>query len=99
MRLYLMQHGKAMAGETDARRVLNDEGRAEVKRVAEFLARTAPDKRGKVLHSGKTRARQTAQMLADADPNLEVIEAPDLAPMDDPGIWADRAAGLGEAVA
>lgn len=99
MRLYLMQHGKAIAGETDARKVLSDEGRAEVKRVAEFLARTAPDKRGKVLHSGKTRARQTAQILADADPNLDVSEAPDMAPMDDPAIWAARAAELGEAVA
>lgn len=99
MRLYLMQHGKAIAGDTDVRRVLTDEGRAQVKRVAEFLARTAPTKQGQVLHSGKARARQTAEILAEVDPGLIVKEAPDLNPMDDPGIWAARAGGLGEAVA
>ena len=99
MRLYLMQHGKANSGDTDADKTLTDEGRAEVERVAAFLARTAPDKRGKVLHSGKTRARETAQILADVDAQLEVAAAPDLAPMDDPSIWAERAKGLAEDVA
>ena len=99
MRLYLMQHGKAEAGDTDSLRVLTDEGRAEVEKVAAFLVRTAPNKQGKILHSGKARARQTAEILAGADPKLQVKQAPDLAPMDDPAIWAERAAGLQEAVA
>lgn len=99
MRLYLMQHGKARSGATDAEKCLTEEGRAEVERVAAFLSRTAPAKRGKVLHSGKTRARETAEILAAADPALEVTEAPDLAPLDDPAIWAARAQDVGEAVA
>jgi phosphohistidine phosphatase len=99
MRLYLMQHGKAHPGTTDPERALTPEGRAEVERVATFLRRTAPAKRGKVLHSGKTRARETAEILATADPNLDVASAPDLAPLDDPTIWANRAQALGEAVA
>jgi len=99
MRLYLMQHGRAHSGATDAEKTLTPEGRAEVERVAAFLGRTAPAKRGKVLHSGRTRARETAEILAAADDNLEVAEAPDLAPLDDPAIWAERAQDVGEAVA
>lgn len=99
MRLYLMQHGKAESGDTDAQKTLTEEGRWEVERVAAFLARTAPTKQGQVLHSGKTRARQTAEILAAMDPNLTVKEAPDLAPLDDAAIWAERAAELSEAVA
>jgi phosphohistidine phosphatase len=99
MRLYLMQHGKADSGTSDTQKRLTEEGRAEVERVATFLARTAPAKRGRVLHSGKTRARETAEILAAADPYLDVTEAPDLAPLDDPAIWATRAQEVGEAVA
>jgi phosphohistidine phosphatase len=99
MRLYLMQHGKAETGETDAQKTLTDEGRDEVERVAAFLARTAPAKQGQVLHRGKTRARQTAEILAAHDPNLTVKEAPDLAPLADASVWARRAAELNEAVA
>ena len=99
MRLYLMQHGKAHSGETDAEKTLTNEGRAEVERVAAFLAKTAPEKRGKVLHSGKTRARETAEILAAIDPHLEVWSAPDLGPTADPAIWAKRAVELGESVA
>jgi len=98
MRLYLMQHGKARSGEGDAERTLTEEGRAEVERVAAFLARTAPAKHGRLLHSGKTRARQTAEVLAAAIPTLRVEPADGLAPMDDPAIWAERARALSEAV-
>jgi phosphohistidine phosphatase len=99
MQLYLMQHGKAESSDTASEKVLSEEGRAEVERMAAFLARTAPTKRGQILHSGRARARQTAEILAEIDPNLTVKQAPDLAPMDDPAIWAERAAGLQEAVA
>ncbi len=98
MRLYLMQHGKARSGESDADKTLTEEGRAEVERVAAFLAHTAPAKHGRLLHSGKTRARQTAEILAAAVPTLRVEPTDGLAPMDDPAIWAERARDLHEAV-
>lgn len=99
MRLYLMQHGLARDGETDTERTLTEEGRREVERVARFLARTAPSKSGRVLHSGKTRARQTAEILAAVDPNLTVEETTGLAPNDDPIIWAQKAAATDETLA
>ncbi len=65
MRLYLVQHGEALTKERDPDRPLSGPGRADVERLADFLA-----KRGvraqRVLHSGKTRARQTAELLARA---------------------------------
>ena len=63
MRAYLVQHGKAKPAGEDPNRSLTVEGRAEVMRVAEFLA----DLRitvSLIQHSGKPRAEETAHLLA-----------------------------------
>lgn len=99
MRLYLMQHGLARPGETDAEKSLTEEGREQVERVATFLAGSAPSRHGRVLHSGKTRARESAEILAGHFTHLDAEPADALAPMDDPAVWAERARGLNEAVA
>jgi len=65
MRLYLMQHGSAVPKETDPDRPLSEKGRADVRRLAAFLRRTGV-RVDQVLHSGKTRAEQTAALLAEA---------------------------------
>ena len=63
MRLYLVQHGEALATEVDPQRPLSEQGRSDVQRLAAFL-----DKAGvrvsRVVHSGKERARETAELLA-----------------------------------
>ncbi|MDX1660450.1 MAG: phosphohistidine phosphatase SixA [Gemmatimonadota bacterium] len=89
MRAYLMQHGLAKSKAEDPDRPLTDEGRAEVERVA-AVAERAGVRVEAVLHSGKTRARQTAELLgARLGPaNVEVIDG--VSPMDDPGVVADR---------
>ncbi|MFW2438888.1 MAG: phosphohistidine phosphatase SixA [Arenicellales bacterium] len=61
MKLYLVQHGKALAKDVDPDRPLSGEGRAEVGKLVEFLAGRIQVSR--VLHSGKTRAQQTAEKL------------------------------------
>ena len=93
MRLYLMQHGKSKSKEEDPDRSLTDEGRSEVERVAAFLARTAPSESIPIRHSGKTRARETAEALAGTLEAATVEETDGLAPLDDPALWAER---LGE---
>ena len=93
MRLYLMQHGKARPKEEDPDRSLSDEGRAEVGRVAGFLAKTDVVRSLPILHSGKTRARQTAEGLARAVEGARVEEVEGLAPLDDPAVWAGRLDG------
>lgn len=63
--LYLMQHGLALPSEVDPERPLSEQGRAEVVRVAVAAAAVGVSV-GEIWHSGKLRAAQTAQVLADA---------------------------------
>jgi phosphohistidine phosphatase len=63
MKLYLVQHGEAVAESEDPQRPLSATGRADVERLAAFLA-GAGITVVRILASGKTRARQTADALA-----------------------------------
>jgi phosphohistidine phosphatase len=65
MRIYLTQHGLAVPKDVDPDRPLSEQGREDVQRLAEFLDK-AGIQAGQVLHSGKTRAGQTAAILANA---------------------------------
>lgn len=99
MRLYLVQHAEAKREEEDPNRDLTEKGRADITKVAKHLEGLGL-KVSRVFHSGKTRARSTAEILAAAlKPTKGVGETDGLAPLDDPGIWAARAAGLTEDVA
>lgn len=62
MKLYLVQHGDAVSKADDPDRPLSEQGRDDVNAAATFLAGKANFVR--CLHSGKTRARQTATILA-----------------------------------
>jgi phosphohistidine phosphatase len=65
MRLYLVQHGAALAKEADPTRPLSEAGRQDVQSMADFL-RGAGIRVERLWHSGKSRAQQTAQLLAKA---------------------------------
>jgi phosphohistidine phosphatase len=94
MDLYLMQHGEAKPETEDPSRPLTETGRLEVERVARYAARLSL---GIVLveHSGKLRARQTAEIVAARlKPRPRVEERSGLAPNDDP---VDVARALHEA--
>jgi len=63
MRLYLVQHGAAKNEAEDPGRHLTNAGRAAVERLAGFLVRSGLVV-DRIEHSGKTRARETAEILA-----------------------------------
>lgn len=63
MPIYFVQHGKAVGKEVDPARPLSEEGRREVERVGACLRHMGLTLRG-IYHSGKTRARQTAEILS-----------------------------------
>jgi phosphohistidine phosphatase len=63
MHSYLVQHGKARSAEEDPNRGLSDEGRQEVTRLAEFLQKLRLTV-SLIHHSGKSRAYETAHILA-----------------------------------
>ncbi len=74
MRLYLVQHGEAVSKEENPDRPLTGKGENDVQAVGRLLeqADAAP---ARVVHSGKTRARQTAEILAGATGAPEPEEA------------------------
>ncbi len=96
MKLYLMQHGKAKPKEEDPERGLTEEGIEEVERVAALLGRLGVEV-GRIHHSGKKRAEQTAEIVARRL-NLKAERAEGLEPLADIGIWAERLEGLDEDV-
>lgn len=63
MRLYLVQHGAALAKQEDPARALSSQGVQEVTRMAAMLA-AAGVSVARIWHSGKRRAEQTATILA-----------------------------------
>ncbi|MEM7224742.1 MAG: phosphohistidine phosphatase SixA [Pseudomonadota bacterium] len=95
MKLYLLQHGEALAKEIDPDRPLSDRGRADVTRLAALLE-TGGLHVARILHSGKTRARQSADILASAI-GCEAVSARDgLAPNDPPETLAEALVAEGE---
>ncbi len=82
MKLYLIQHGEATTEEVDPSRPLTAKGRIDVQNIASFLkgAKLGPTD---ILHSSKTRARQTAEIIAaQLAPGCQVKERHGLAPND-----------------
>ena len=62
MALYLVQHGQSLSEEQDPERGFSQEGYADVNRIAD-VARGYGVRPAAIKHSGKKRARQTAEML------------------------------------
>jgi phosphohistidine phosphatase len=83
MQLYLVQHGAAKTEAEDPRRGLTDEGHRAVEKVSRFLG--ALDLSIDVIeHSGKLRARQTAEILAEhLRPAKGIEQGAGMAPNDD----------------
>ncbi len=96
MKLYLVQHAEAVPAEDNPDRPLSDKGRSDVRRVASFLARSVQV--GRIVHSPKTRARDTAVLLAQALGPGGVVEeaASGLAPNDATDALAGAIAGWSE---
>ena len=80
MRIYLVQHGESKSEEEDPQRHLTDRGIEEVQYVADFL-RPPKIKVDTVWHSGKTRAQQTGQLLAEVL-RARLVQRAGLAPKD-----------------
>ena len=82
MRLYLVQHGAALTKDVDPERPLSDQGRADISRLAAWLAGAGVSV-SEILHSGKLRARQTAELLRSVlETNGEMRPAEGLGPND-----------------
>ena len=81
--VYLVQHGMALDKELDENRPLSDAGAAEVRKVAALLKNNAVVI-NKIVHSGKLRASQTAELFAEALNVDNITELSGIKPNDDP---------------
>ena len=89
MNLYLVQHGRAKAESDDPARPLTAPGADDVGRVARYAVEELGVRPARVVHSGKLRARQTAEIWG-ALVTVDVEQADALAPNDDPRAWVQR---------
>ena len=84
MDFFLVRHGEAKPEYEDPQRPLSDRGRRDVERIARALS----EKKiagVEILHSGKLRAKQTAEIIARfLSPGRRARQITGLAPDDDP---------------
>jgi phosphohistidine phosphatase len=64
MNIYLVQHGEAVSKDVDPDRPLSEQGVKDIEKMSVFLE-AAGIQVDRILHSGKTRARQTAELFAN----------------------------------
>ena len=89
MKLYLVQHGEAKRKEEDPSRPLTDKGVKDAEKVAKYVSNLGV-KVKKIFHSGKLRAKQTAEIFAKHLKPEEVLETDGLNPLDPPEIWVKK---------
>jgi len=83
MAIYLVQHGRSLSKQEDPHKGLSDKGTEEVKRIAQ-VASGYQVQVDRIIHSGKKRALQTAQILAEAlNPEKGITVAEGMNPLDD----------------
>ena len=87
--LYLVQHGLACSSDVDASRPLTAPGQEQVIQVAETL-QLRQIKLNNIFHSGKLRAKQTAEIF-QRSLNLPVVEQlAGMGPNDDVEIFSQQ---------
>jgi len=91
MKLYLIQHGEARSEVEDPERSLTERGEKEVMSVSKVSA-GLQIRPFKIYHSGKLRAKQTAEIIANGlrIPNSTIQPVQGLNPNDDIRPWAER---------
>ena len=89
MTIYFVQHGVALSKDIDPNRPLSAQGKAEVETVSTYLEK-AGVRIIKAFHSGKPRARETAQLFATKIGDGTIIELQAMGPNDDVADFVTR---------
>ena len=90
MAVYFVQHGKSLSKEIDPERSLSDEGSGEAKKIA-VLAKNYGVQISGIVHSGKKRAEQTAQIFAEElKPPKGIMSSTGMDPLDNVNLFYDR---------
>ncbi len=90
MALLLVQHGKSLPKDKDPAKGLSEEGISEVERIAGIAKKYGVNVH-RIMHSGKKRALQTAEIFASAlKPDGGIQEIEGINPLDDVAAFADK---------
>ena len=90
MKVYLVRHGEAVSSQFDPQRPLSEQGFADIRKVASFI-KPLEISVEHIWHSGKLRAAQTAEILAESvSVEKECSAHKNLGPNDDVTIIADE---------
>jgi phosphohistidine phosphatase len=91
MAFYIVQHGLSLPKDQDPQKGLAPEGMQDVRRIA-AVARDYGVNVERIVHSGKKRALQTAEILADVlKPGAGIEEISGINPLDDVVAFAPQA--------
>lgn len=91
MNLYLVRHAEPKQESEDPQRPLSEKGWIDIRRVATYVAKHLKIRVKCILHSGKLRAQQTAEVLSEhLTPPDGLKEVDGLKPLDEPSIWVSR---------
>ncbi len=91
MLLYLVRHAQSVQKDVNPKRPLSEEGKKTAKAVASYISEKKLINVSRILHSGKERAKQTAEIFAEEmNCGDKVAEEDSLEPNADPGIWVSR---------
>jgi len=82
-----------MREEHDPTRPLTERGWADTRRVVRHAVERAGVRVTRIVHSGKLRARQTADTWREHLPATTITEADGLDPKASPEVWSQRLAG------
>ena len=89
MALYVVQHGKSLPKVEDPEKGLSAEGKIETERIA-GVAKGYRVKVSRIVHSGKKRARETAEILASLLSSADGLGPRNgMNPLDDVRTFAD----------
>ncbi|MEJ2158461.1 MAG: phosphohistidine phosphatase SixA [Desulfobacteraceae bacterium] len=84
MAIYLVQHGQCLSKQEDPEKGLSSQGAADARRIAQVAAGYGIGV-NLILHSGKKRARQTAEILKETlRPERGVASVDGINPLDEP---------------
>jgi len=90
MKLFLVQHAEPTCKEEDPTRPLSDIGWENIRKIAKYARDQLQIHVEQIVHSGKLRAKQTAETLAEhLNPPKDMVTDKNLEPMADPKVWKE----------
>jgi phosphohistidine phosphatase len=97
MNVYLVQHAQRKSKEEDPELSLSETGIRNIRKVAAFASSGHLLRPNVIFHSGKRRAMQTAEILAEyINPEKGISVSDGLQSGDPPSIWISRIAAASD---